>query len=176
MSYLYADRCITRLRELLQDGRGTIRAITSTRLAGDLPPGLTPEEQRRRGIHAEKPVEVVLDGMAPHPQRLTQAGTLQIHLLSVTVRIARTIEVGAQLTDSLRDDVQAQAIIDANAVHDVLSWPPNLATTHAGQATGCIGARYLGSSARINGTAGAAQDLTTEHRYELTVTSAPSAT
>jgi hypothetical protein len=180
MSYLYADRVIANLRALLQDGDGIIRAITATRFAGDLPPGLEGDEEQRRGLHVSKPIEVRLDGLAPHPQRLTQAGTLQIHLMNVTIRIVRTLPLEALVDDDLRDDVQAQGAIDAGAVHDVLSWPPNLAlTVHTGfgVSTGCIGARWLGSSMRVEGgEPGKAMQLTSEHRYEMTVTSAPAST
>lgn len=180
MSYVYADRVISNLRNVLQESDSIIRAISASRFAGDLPPGLEPDEQQRRGLHASKPIEVVLDGLAPHPQRLTQAGTLQIHLMSVTIRIVRTLAMEALVDDDVRDEVQAQGAIDASAIHDALSWPPNLSlTTHTGLGvtTGCIGARWLGSTMRAEGAeSGKAMQLTSEHRYELTVTSSPAST
>ena len=176
MSYIAASAIIQRLRELVQDGAGSYRAIDGTRLQGDLSLGLSAEEQRRRGLYTEKPAQVRLEGIQPHPQRLTSSGDVQIHLMPVTIRVVRTIAIGEQLTDSLADDIWAQAIVDGSAIQDAMSWPGNLAQTEAAVATGIKGATYLASTARVNGVGGEAMDVTTEHRFELTVVSRPAAT
>lgn len=174
MAYIAADAILQRLRELLQDGGGSIRAISSARLAGNLPPGLSPEEQRRRGCDTSKPIEVSLDGVLPHPNRLTSSGSVQIHTVPVTVRVVRTLAVSEQVDDTLRDDVRALAIEDSSAIQDVLSWPNNLATTDVGAiSTGIKGADFVESRARVQGVVGAAMDVTTEHRFNLTVVSTP---
>ena len=174
MAYIAADKIIVRLRELLQDGDGDIRAILATRFSGGLTPGLPDEEARRRGLPTEKPIEIELHGPLPHPNRLTGAGNLQIHHVDAYIPVVRTVAVDGQVDDSIRDAVRAQAVIDGSAIEQALEWPGNLAQTEAAEATGMIGAKYLGSvRARLKGATGAAMDLTTEHRVRLTVTSSP---
>lgn len=174
MAYIAADKIITRLRELLQDGDGSIRAIANARFSGGLTPGLPEEEARRRGLPTEKPIEIELHGPIPHPQRLTIVGDVQIHHVDAYISVVRTVTVGDQVDDALRDTIRAQAVIDGGAIEQALEWPGNLALTEASEATGMIGARYLGPvRARLRGETGAAMDLTTEHRVRLTVTSSP---
>lgn len=175
MAYIAADAIIQRLRELVQDGDGSYRAIDGGRLQGGLATGLSAEEQRRRGMYTEKPAEISLDALNPHPQRLTYSGSIQYHLLSITIRIVRTIAIAEQHTDALRDDIRAQAIVDGSALQHVMSLPVNLAATEAATPTGILGARFLGSTFRVEGTVGETMSLVTDHRFELTVTSTPAA-
>lgn len=174
MAYVAADAIVQRLRELVQDGGGTYRAIAAARFTGGLLQGMELDEARRRGLYTEKPVEIRLDSLSPHPQRLTDAGSIQIHLVGVTIRVVRTLAVSEQVDDALLDDVRALAIEDGSALADVMSWPNNLKTTTLGSvATGIKGAQYRGSTARVSGTVGETMDIATEHRFDLTVTSTP---
>lgn len=173
MAVVLADRILTRLRELLQDGMGSIRTIASSRFDGDLPPGLDPTEERRRAVLDSKPLEIELSPQEDHPNRLTVAGNVQIWYVPALIRVVRTIALEAQVSDTLRDDVRAQAVIDAGMIADALEWPPNLATTNAGNATGMIGAKYLGGSVNARGVAGEAMDITEIFRVRLTVVTNP---
>ncbi len=175
MAHIAASAIITRLRELVQDGSGSYRAIDSGRLQGGLASGMTVEEQRRRGLFTEKPAEISLDSVTPHPQRFTYSGSVQVHLLTVTIRIVRTIAIAEQHTDTLRDDVRAQAVVDSSALQHVMSLPANLAQTDAAAATGILGAEFVGTTARAEGNVGETMSLATEHRFELTVKSTPAA-
>jgi hypothetical protein len=170
---VHADRILTRLRELLQDGLGTIRTIANTRFAGDLPPGLDAREERRRGIVDEKPIDITLSTQRPHPNRITTAGNVQLWYVDATIRIVRTLDLEAQVSDTARDAIEALKTIDGGMIADVLEWPINLALTNAGDATGMKGARYKGGSVQTRGEAGEAMDIVTTHQVEITVMTSP---
>lgn len=173
MAYVASAAIIKRLRELVQEGYGDVRQVTASRLTGSLLEGLDVDEARRRGLYSEKPVQIRLDGLRPHPQRLTDAGNVQIHLLPITIRIVRTIAVSDQLTPDDLDAIEAAALTDQSAIADLMSWPNNLAATEAGADTGIKGATSQGATTRVSGTAGETMDITTEIRFELTVVSTP---
>jgi hypothetical protein len=174
MAYAAYSAALTRVRELLIGGYGQLRPITSTRFQGDLPDGLLEEEQARRGILSEIPIEVVYLGRKPHPSRLVITGSVQIHLVDLEVRVVRTLAIDAQVDDATRDAITAAAIEDGEAIEQVLEWPYNLATTQAGADTGLMAIKFVGTtSAEVTTEAGQAQVLKTKHQLQATIKSAP---
>jgi hypothetical protein len=173
VSYLAVDAIYERLRELVEDGAGTVRVITS-RFGGDLPEGLDVDEEQRRGIATLAPAEVNITALRKHPQHIARLGNVQVHLLDVTVRVVRTLAVQEHVDDDLRDDLKAQAILDGNALSQVLEIPANLHTTEGSTATGLIGGEYVDSVPAYRGkAAGEASSLITKHRFVFTATSTP---
>lgn len=176
MAYAKYDAILERVRELLEDGLGSIRTITSTRFRGGLHDGLPHETQTRLGVEAQKPIEATIVESGPHPQRLVITGTVQIERFVLEIKVVRTLATESQLTDSLRDDVKALAAEDGNAICQVLEWPPNLATTAGGTSTDCKALIHEKSSARyVPGKAGGAIALVTVHRFVGTALSRPAA-
>lgn len=176
MAYVASPAIVKRLRELAQEGCGDVRALASSRLVGSLLEGVNVDEARRRGLFSEKPVDIRPGGLKPHPQRLTDSGSVQLHILPVTFRITRTVAVGDQLTESDFDAIQAAALTDQDGLQQALSWPPNLSATEAGADTGIKGASSTGHTVRVTGTYGETMDITVEVNFELMVTSSPAAT
>jgi hypothetical protein len=174
MSYAAYGAALTRVRELIIGGYGSLRPVTSARFQGDLPDGLLAEEEARRGIQSEIPIEVAYMGRRPHPSRLVITGSVQIALVDIEVRVVRTFAIDSQLDDATRDDVRAQAMIDAEAIEQVLEWPANLSTTQAGASTGLMAIKYMGTMpAQVVEEAGQAQVLKTRHQLTATIQSAP---
>lgn len=173
MAYVNADNALQRIRELAQEGAGSVRAIASTRFRAGVYDGQPEDESARQGITDEVPIGVRLVALRPHPSRLTITGTVQIHLLEVEVRVSRTLAYAQQIDEALLDDVNALAIVDAEALQQALEWPGNLPTTTGGGATGLVGCKHTGSRARVVGTAGKAQRLETVHAFTATITSSP---
>lgn len=173
MAYTKTAEILTRIRELLQDGYGSVRTITSTRFQGGLHDGQDPNHQARLGVLTQLPAEASIVRTLPHPQRLVTTSSVQIELLEIAVKVVRTLAIDGQVTDSIRDAVQASAAEDASAIAQVLEWPPNLEQTNAGAATDAKGARYQGSDHRWSGNAGKAMRLESTHRFLLTALSRP---
>jgi hypothetical protein len=175
MAYAAYSAALTRVRELLVGGFGSLRPITSTRFQGDLPDGLLAEEEARRGILAEIPIEVIYLGRKPHPSRLVITGNVQIHLVEMQVNVVRTRAIDAQVDDATRDAISAAAIEDGEAIEQVLEWPYNLETTQAGASTGLMAIRFMQttSPAELTVEAGQAQVVKTKHLLQATIKSAP---
>jgi len=167
------DAIYERLRELVEDGAGSVRVITS-RFGGDLPAGLDVDEEQRRGIATLVPAEVSITAMRKHPQQIARLGTVQVHLLDATIRVVRTLAVAEHVDDDLRDDIKAQAILDGDYLRQAMEIPANLHTTVGSTATGLIGGEYIDSVPAYRGkAAGEASSLVTLHRFTFTATSSP---
>lgn len=174
MAYGAYGAALTRVRELLVSGYGTLRTISSSRFQGDLPPGLLAEEEARRGIQSEIPIEVSYKGRRHHPSRIVITGSVQIHLVDIEVAVVRTMAIDAQVDDTTRDAIAALAIEDGEAIEQVLEWPANLTTTQAGASTGLMAIVYVsGLPNTVVEEAGQAQVLKTLHRLTATIQSAP---
>lgn len=173
MAYIKTDAILTRIRELVEGGYGSLRAITSTRFSGGLHEGQDPTHHARLGILAQKPSEASITKVLPHPQRLVVGGSVQIHLLEIEVRIVRTVAIDGQVDDSIRDAAKALAAQDADALAQVLEWPGNLVSTQAGATTDLKGLFHMGSRHTLKGTAGEAMRLDTVHTFSGTALSRP---
>ena len=173
MGQIAIDAIYERLRELVEDGAGSVRVITS-RFGGDLPTGLEVNEEQKRGIATLAPAEVNVTAMRKHPQRVARLGTVQIHLLDVSIRVVRTLSPSEHVDDELRDNLKALAILDGNFLEQVMEIPANLHTTAGSTSTGLIGGEYIDSVPAYRGKAAAeASSLVTIHRFTFTATSAP---
>lgn len=174
MAYAKYDTILERVRELLEDGYGAVRAVNANRFTGDLYEGLPRETQTRLGVLSQKPVEASIVEVSRHPQALTITGSVQIERFTLEVRVIRTLETLAQVDDGTRDDVKALAAEDSDAIKQALEWPPNLRTLQDGTATDCKGLIHDRSSVRlVQGPQGGAATLTTIHRFIGTALSRP---
>lgn len=174
MAYLPAAAIATRLREVLEDGAGSLRTVSS-RFGGDLPEGLTDEETTRRALLDLKPLRIRLRPGPTHPNRLTVAGNYQIKYVDADITVARSAYVGDQLDDDLREAISAQVLLDGDVIEQACEWPSNLAQTTGGTDTNVKGGTYEGlrGDVVVRGDVGEAQVIEATHRVRLTVVSRP---
>jgi hypothetical protein len=174
VAYTKYDTILERVREILEDGYGSVRAINAGRFSGELYEGLPRETQTRLGILSQKPIEASIVEVQRHPQALVVTGSVQIERFILEVRVVRTLETLATVDDNTRDDCKALAAEDSDAIKQALEWPPNLATTQGGTATDCKALIHERSSVRLTtGPQGGAATLTTIHRFVGTALSRP---
>lgn len=175
MAFTKYDAILERVRELLEDGLGSYRAISASRFTGNAPEGQGPEAQARFGALAQKPIEASITAVERHPQRLTIVGNVQIERFRMEVRVVRTLPTDTSVDDDLRDDAKALAVEDADVIKQSLEWPGNLTTTAGGTSTDCKALIYEDSRVRamIDPKSGGASRLVTIHNFLGTAISRP---
>lgn len=137
MSNVAAAALVTRLREVLTEGRGSVRTISSTRFDGDFPEGLSDPAQLRRAI--VKPLvraDVKTLGRSRYSPPIN--GNVLIYDIKVIVTSLRAIERKEQLVGSLNDTLFAAALTDQDQIIQALTYPNNLLTTQAAVPTGLL--------------------------------------
>jgi hypothetical protein len=137
VSNIASAALLTRLREVLVEGRGSVRTITAARFDGDFPEGLSDPAQLRRAI--VKPLvraDVRTLGRSKSSPPIN--GNILIYDIKVTVVTMRAVERRQQLVGSLNDTLFADSLTDQDLIIQALTYPRNLTTTHAGTATGLI--------------------------------------
>lgn len=174
MAYTKYDAILERVRELLEDGYGSIRAISSSRFQGGLHDGLPNETLPRLGELSQKPIEASITGVSRHPQRLTIVGDVQIERFTLEVRVVRALATPTQVNDALRDDVKALAVEDSDVIKQALEWPANLTSTQGGTTTDCKALIFDNSRPRVRvNKTGAAMFVDTIHTFTGTAVSRP---
>lgn len=147
MAYLQTAAILTRIREVVEDGAGTLRAISS-RFLGDLPEGLDVTEDMRRAL--DKPrVESSITSITRSASSPPICGNLIIYELGVDVRVVRTVTPLEQLSDDDRDALRALAAADADYVRQALEYPGNLSTTSGGVSTDLASGMLSFKSSRV---------------------------
>lgn len=139
MAYVDADAIITRVREVLEDGTGSLRTITTGTYYGGLFPGVDGGEESMRA--AVKPrIEPSVRVVGRNENTPGVMGSYNLIDVEVTVRVVRFVNANHKLKDSLADDVKAAAARDADVIRQALTYPNNLTATSGGTATGlCTG-------------------------------------
>ena len=178
MAYIKANAILTRIREVLEDGQGSLRSISSTRFAGDLPEGLDPTEDARRAISAPR-IEAKITGISRHSQSPPVTGNMLLYSVAIEVRVVRTVTRTEQLTDDDRVTLQALAAEDTDVVRQALEWPGNLTQTEAAVTTDLASGllRYASTKDMVRGAVnGGAQTMETVHSFTGVVISRPATT
>lgn len=181
MSTWDSAKLVTRIREVLEDARGTLRTIAAGTYAGKLPPGLDLNEEARRGLSVYAtglgiPTEARISNIRRSPASPPILGNLVVYDIDVQVRQVFPVNSGAKVDDDLRDSLAAIAASSADVVAQALSYPGNLTTTQAGDATnlisGCLA--YDSSDYQWRGAVDeAGGSLEAVHRFRGVVKSAP---
>jgi hypothetical protein len=179
VSYWSADALVTRMREVIEDSRGTLRTIAANTYSGDLAPGLGLNEEARRGLH------VLVDG-APTECRVASVkrsaasppviGNIALYDIEVEVRTVYPTTSNVKISDSYRDAVSGLAAKAADVIGQAFGYPGNLLTTQAGTATGLVSGllSHLGSTYEWRGQANDAGGvLEARHRFKGVAKSAP---
>ena len=174
-----AEKLLVRMREVLESGAGTLRTIASG-LMTDLPPGLTDEEQSRRGLvplatGAGFPVSARIVSVKRSLSSPPVIGNIALYDIEAEVAMVYPIVTKVTLTTSMRDQAFGIAASHADKVAQALGYPGNLTQTTAGASTGLVSGllSYVGSSYAWAGDAGKGGTLTARHRFKGIAQSAP---
>lgn len=176
-----AGNLIARMREVLEDARGTLRTITAGTYEGGLAPGLDLNEEARRafgvitGSGSGAPTEARITSVSRSAASPPVLGNLALYDIRVEVRQVFPYTSQVKLDDTYRDAIAGVAATGADVIAQAFTYPGNLLTRHSGAATGLISGMfaYDGSSYAWRGTADEAGELEAVHRFKGIVSSAP---
>ena len=164
MSHIQGLQIITRIREIIEEGKGSLRQVASGRFTGAWPEGIGDDELARRGIATAKPTQVIIRRLGRHPNSPPVGGNLEILRLAVEIGVSRTLDIEGQVDDDVRMTLEAEAMEDVDQIRNALEWPANLTTTEAGQATDLQALRLDEPASRINITRGHGKAFAAEYR------------
>jgi hypothetical protein len=137
MANLKATAIGVRLREVIEDSLGTLRTTPALRFSGDIPEGLTDDEQARRGLTAPR-VRVHWGIGARSPSSPPINGNLIIYLMTAKITVVRTVSRDEQVDDDASDVLAASAMTDMDILRQALEYPGNLTATLAGATTDIV--------------------------------------
>lgn len=175
MSYLASDAILDRVKEVLEQSKGSLRTVPLLRFQGNLPPGLTANAELRRALMTPR-VAVAVTGIERSPSTSPVLGNQLLYKITLEIRIVRAVQRNAQLDEDIHRALTAQAMLDADVIRQSVEYPNNLLTTEAGVATGIVSGMlmHLTSRSRVNGQiVGGAQVLETIHAFWGTARSTP---
>lgn len=158
---------LTAIREVLDDGTGSLRAISATRFTDDLDPSVAEAEAQRRGIRSGKPFRVRITGQRRHKASPPIIGSTILYEIDVEVTVSRTVSPLEQISSDDFAVLEALGWEDTDAIRQALCTPPNLRLTAASAPTNIAGAalRYIDSKGRVVPIKGdGAQRYETIHR------------
>ena len=137
MSYIGTAALQTRLREVLEDGYGSLRTITADTYGGNLPEDFTGQGDSVRSL-GQPQVECLITKGARSPSSPMTKSNVALYLVDVRVRVVRRLSADVQISETARDTIKAAAAADIDVIAQALGWPGNLTTTSAGAATGLV--------------------------------------
>jgi hypothetical protein len=176
-----AGNLITRMREVLEDVRGTLRTITAGTYEGNLAPGLDLNEEARRafvviaGSGAGAPTEARIASVSRSAASPPVIGNLALYDIRVEVKQVFPYTSQVKLDDTYRDAIAGVAAAAADIIAQAFTYPGNLLTKQSGAATGLVSGMfaYDGSSYEWRGPVNEAGTLEAIHKFRGVVQSAP---
>lgn len=135
MANINVAAIVTRVREVVDDGAGTLRTISSSRFGEKLFREMPDANQSRLAVSGPK-FDVRLTRIERHPNTPPVGGSLALYNVEVEVTVARHLNVTHAIIDANRDTILAAAIEDGDHIAQALMYPGNLTQTAAGAATG----------------------------------------
>jgi len=169
MAYIQSACIITRIREIVLEGKGSLRTISAGLYSDGWPEaGVQPDELARRGIATSKPTQIVVRRLGRHPSSPPIGGNLEILNIEVEVATARTIATAEMVDADAEATAKAESMEDVDRIRQALEWPPNLVATEAGAATDLCSLRLdePASSIRLAGGQGKAYTAEFRLRFE----------
>lgn len=137
MAYVQAAALVTRIREVLESSYGSMRQVPPSRFSGDIPDGLSLDEQMRRGLTAPRiQARVMVIGRSKSSPPVT--GNVLIYDIKLVVKSLRTCTRTDQVDGTSNDTLVAASMVDADAIRQALEYPGNLAATEAGAVTDLV--------------------------------------
>ena len=168
MAIIQSAAILLRIRQVLENGAGTLRTIASTRFYGDFPEGLDASTEQRRGLERPR-IEARIRGISRNPASPPITGNFVLYDLAIDVEIVRPLTTAEQLTDSDRDTLRALVMDDVDVVRQALEYPGNLTTTTAGAATDLVSGLLSYRTSRVDPIASpissGAQTLRSVHSF-----------
>lgn len=141
MSYVKAEAITTRIKEVLEMNSGTFRTVPSGRFSGDLPEGLSIDEELRRAIENPR-INANVVRVARSPASPPIMGNVVLYDLDLEVRIVRIMSTLEQLDDDSLQLLRSRAFEDVDVVRQALEYPGNLTTTEGGEATDIVSGMF----------------------------------
>jgi len=137
MGYLQTAALITRIREVIEEGKGVSRTISAGTYLGNWPQGLSEDEQKRRALEGPR-TRVNVQQLARSQYSQPVTGNLIVYEVGVTVIAGRLLDRVDQLSPDDYDTVQAAGAADTDVIRQALEYPRNLLATEAGTATDLV--------------------------------------
>ena len=175
MAYLRFNTALKRIREVVEQSAGALRAVPVGRFLGDLPQGLDDESAMARAISTPR-VESSITSVTPSSSSPPVLGDLRIYEVQVSVKVLRVVTPLEQVSDADRDELQALAAQDADVLSQALGFPGNLTQTADGTLTEIVSGLlvYRSSSVLVGKrTDDGAQTITTTHVFRGHMLSRP---
>lgn len=175
MTTIATSALLTRLREVLEDGYGSLRTIAAATYGGNLPEDFTGQGDSVRSL-GQPQVECLITKITRSPSSPILKSNVALYELDVRVRIVRRMSADLAVSETARDAVKAAASTDADVITQALSWPGNLTTTQAGASTGVVSGMlsHRESSTTVSGVVeDGASIVETLHLFTGTIQSAP---
>lgn len=139
---------LTRIREVLEEGAGALRTIT----ADTYRPGagaLRSDAAQATDALIKARVEVQIVDTEPHPARPPRLGTFTLDIVTIEVRVVRSITATTALSADTRTALLAAADEDASRIAQALCVPGNLVSTTAGDTTGIVSGMLQHTSSEV---------------------------
>jgi len=176
MANIQAAAIITRIQEVVDSGKGTLRTIATGTYTDNWPAGLDEAENQRRAFEGPRTrVNVMVTGRSPNSPPINS--NLIIYDATITVVVSRLLDREKQIAPDDYNAVQAAAMADADIIRQALEWPDNLKQTEAGAVTDIVSGmlRWDGTppSAVIGQVNDGAQRLETTHSFSAQVIARP---
>jgi surface protein len=167
MAYLRFNTALKRIREVVEQSAGALRAVPVGRFLGDLPQGLDDESAMARAVSTPR-VESSITSVTPSSSSPPVLGDLRIYEVQVSVKVLRVVTPLEQVSDADRDELQALAAQDADVLSQALGFPGNLARTAGGGDTEIVSGLLVYRSTSVlvgKRTDDGAQTITTTHVF-----------
>lgn len=137
MATLATSAITTAIREVIEDGTGSVRTITS----GDYLPGATAARSIPGLAHdalIAPRAEVRIVETTRHEASPAITGSFQLVALEIEIRLVRSLTTFKLLDHDARQAVYALAALDGDVLAQALTWPGNLTQTSGATATGLV--------------------------------------
>lgn len=170
MASFNAQAFYKRLREVIDDGLGSVRTVPNDRIAGNLPAGLTPTAQFERTINRPR-FDCLVTHVTPSDDSPPGAvGSIALLDVEFELRFVYALPL-MESPDEERDNARAIALEDMDLVRQALEWHDQLSATDAGVSTQIIrgSVRMVSFDVSNESFAPDQQVMRTVHRYTSTV-------
>lgn len=156
----------TRLREVLEQGLGSVRPIAVGTFKGSLPSGMGIAHEQRRTLERPR-TEVTIRRREPHQASPVSANSnYALLVIELDVRVVYHAQRATQLDDETRDEFRGQILEDIDAIRQALI-SGNLNATSAGSSTGIVSSRVVYISDELVDENFASEQLRSEWRMRF---------
>ena len=158
---------LTRVREVLEDGEGAVRAVTAGAYVAGTHTALDALADSAASI-GKPTVEASITARVRHPSSPPRQSSYTLEQITVEVRVVRPFDGITDLNVTARTALNALAPSDGFDIAQALGWPGNMTATEAASETGLVSGQLfdLGTSvASIEYTSGQNGRLVTTHQF-----------